>query len=291
MLALLLVTLSAAPPPPPGMVLIPGGSFTRGRAASRHPDETPVHRVTVSPFFLDETLVTVARFRRFVDETHHRTSAEVLGHGMTAVEGMADWEWEQCAGASWRAPWGEARAKDIPLHEDWPVVMVSWNDADAFCRHQGQRLPTEAEWEYAMRAGATTRYPWGESPQRPDGGYGLNFWQGDSHAHNTRADGYLYLSPVKAFAPNAFGVFDPVGNVWQWVQDWYASDTYARSAPSAVDPHGPSTGDVKVSRGGSWWCSKGTCSGFGLVARGKSLPDAPYANNGFRCALSAPSPR
>jgi formylglycine-generating enzyme required for sulfatase activity len=165
---------------------------------------------------------------------------------------------------------------------------VSWDDAVAYCAHLGERLPTEAEWEYAMRAGrSATRYPWGDSPLR-DGKLGLNFWQGESHARNLREDGFPYVSPVRAFAPNAWGLHDPSGNVWQWTADWYGNDTYARAAAAGtvVDPKGPPTGTRRVLRGGSWWCGACTCEGNGLWYRGHGRADASYPNNGFRCALS-----
>ncbi|MFO0726187.1 MAG: formylglycine-generating enzyme family protein [Myxococcota bacterium] len=279
----LILTATAAPA---GMVLIPSGHFIMGRDWGRHAEEQPAHEVQIDSFWLDSTLVTVADYRAFVERSGFRTSAERLGYGMTAVEGMRDWQWEKRAGASWRAPFGTERAAEIPIADDWPVTMVSWKDADAYCRALGKRLPTEAEWEYAMRAGKSRlRFPWGDQPRRPDGKLGLNYWQGTGHEKNTREDGHLYLSPVRAFPPNDFGLYDPVGNVWQWVADWYAADTYQREAKGAHNPRGPSAGTHKVARGGSWWCSATTCSGFGLFARGKTEPDAPFSNNGFRCAL------
>ncbi len=265
------------------MIAIPAGSFTMGRDRSLRRDETPAHRVELSAFEIDATLVTVADFRRFVDATGYRTSAERFGFGMTAVEGMDDWAWKKVRGASWRAPWGP----DAPIHQrdDEPVVMVSWVDAVAYCEHHGKRLPTEAEWEYAMRAGSEgTRFPWGDDPHRDDGRLGLNYWQGRDHHADTREDGYLYLSPVRAFPPNAWGIYDPVGNAWQWVADWYDRDTYRRDAAGVRDPKGPATGWARVARGGSWWCSKHACAAYGLFARGKSRPESPFANNGFRCA-------
>lgn len=266
------------------MVAVAAGTFAMGRDRGGHLDEAPAHQVTLSAFSIDATLVTVADFRSFVDATGYRSSAERLGFGMTAVEGMRDWDWEQLEGASWRAPWGTARAGTLAQADDEPVVMVSWNDAHAYCGHLGKRLPSEAEWEYAMRAGSTTRFPWGDDPHREGGELGLNFWQGRSHTADTREDGFLYLSPVRAFPPNAWGIYDPVGNAWQWVDDWYGADSYARDAEGVVDPHGPASGWARVARGGSWWCSKHACAAYGLFARGKSRPDAPYANNGFRCA-------
>lgn len=275
----------ASPGPPHGAPLlpIPAGTFVMGRDPGHAADESPPHRVTISAFSLEATLVTVADFRWFVAQTGHRTSAERFGYGKTAVVGMDDWAWDERPGLTWRAPWGD----DAPAQrDDEPVVMVSWNDASRYCAHLGRRLPTEAEWEYAMRAGSTgTRYPWGTRPQRPDGSYGLNFWQGRDHHVNEQRDGYLYTSPVRAFSPNAWGIYDPVGNVWQWVADWYAADAYARDAAGATDPQGPRTGWARVTRGGSWWCSARTCSGYGVFARGKSDPNAAFSNNGFRCAV------
>ena len=286
---------SGAPEPPPGMVLIPAGSFVRGRPAqqSERRDESPAHRVALRAFFMDQTLVTRSDFARFVAATGYRTTAEKQGYGIGSQEGMNDWEWERIPGASWRRPFWED-TPDTPafLREDAPVVMVSFFDAQAYCAHNGKRLPTEAEWEYAMRAGSSgTRYPWGDNAERKPGALGLNFWQGASHRKNLRLDGHVYVSPVRAFPPNAWGIYDPVGNLWQWTADWYAEDTYAKLARLAAagsgevaDPRGPAQGEKRVTRGGSWWCGACTCEGNGLFYRGKSAPAAAFNNNGFRCA-------
>lgn len=289
---------------PTEMVEIPAGSFVRGRMKSERHDELPAHRVRVHGFFMDATLVSRADFARFVAATHYRTTAEQQGFGVGAQEGMNDWEWERIPGASWRRPFWED-TPDTPafLRDDAPVVMVSYLDAQAYCAHQGKRLPTEAEWEYAMRAGRSdARYPWGEDPERQPGVYGLNFWQGASHRKNLRLDGHVYVSPVRAFPPNAWGLYDPVGNVWQWTADWYAEDTYPKLARAAalaktgpregrevlevrevIGPQGPQQGEKRVVRGGSWWCGACTCEGNGLYYRGKSVPSAVYNNIGFRC--------
>jgi formylglycine-generating enzyme len=269
-----------------GMRRVPAGRFVMGQPSSRRTDEVPAHLVCLPAFDLDETLVTVAAFAKFVDDTGYQTTAELMGHGMVAYEGMDDWQWHRVAGAWWRQPFGATPPDDFVLRDDHPVTSVSFADALAYCRHRQQRLPTEAEWEYAMRAGATTRYPWGNSPVRPDGRYGLNHWQGADHHRDDTKDGHIYLSPVRAYPPNAWGFYDPVGNVWQLTQDRYSTTTYAdRANPGGVwSPTGPDDGSMVVSRGGSWWCSKGTCEGYGLSYRGKARPEAAFNNVGFRCA-------
>jgi formylglycine-generating enzyme required for sulfatase activity len=278
-----------------GMIAIPAGSFVRGKASSPRHDETPEQLVHVSAFRIDATLVTRRDFAAFVAETGYVTSAELAGIGTGAREGMEDWAWERIPQGSWRMPFrlpddastvATADAQAF-LRDDAPVVMVSWEDAVAYCTHSKKRLPTEAEWEFAMRAGAEkTRYPWGDSAEDESGKMRLNFWQGESHAKNDRTDGFVYVSPVKAFAPNRYGIYDPVGNVWQWTADWYAPDTYAR-AREVGDPRGAESGDARVLRGGSWWCGACTCEGNGLTYRGKASPKAAFNNNGFRCATDA----
>jgi formylglycine-generating enzyme required for sulfatase activity len=281
------------------MVRVPAGTFVRGLNGKRR-DEGPPHRVVLSAFDIDETLVTRASFSRFVEETGYVTSAERRGYGVAAREGMDDWAWERVPHGSFRKPFlGDANWENAAfLRDDAPVVMVSYTDATAFCGHRDARLPTEAEWEYAMRAGSQgTRYPWGNEPELRDGKLGLNFWQGASHHKNQRLDGFLYVSPVRAFPPNRHGIYDPVGNVWQWTSDWYAADTYARSGREVTDPTGPARGSFRVLRGGSWWCGACTCEGNGLDYRGKADPEAAFNNNGFRCvravrshAVGAPAP-
>ncbi|MFO0748553.1 MAG: SUMF1/EgtB/PvdO family nonheme iron enzyme [Myxococcota bacterium] len=258
----------------PELVAVPAGSFVMGHDGGP-PDQAPAHLVRLEAFAIERTLVTVDAFAAFVAATGYRTTAERRGTGKTAVLGMDDWEWREVAGVSWRAPWGEANAAKIPLAGDMPVTMVSWLDADAYCRWRGRRLPTEAEWEYAMRAGATTRYPWGDDLVAPDGRARMNHWEGRTHHENSAADGWVYLAPTRAYPPNRWGIYDPAGNVWQWVADWYAADTRARRGrPSdrRRRPEGPDAGVFKVARGGSWWCSARTCNGYGLVARARRAP-------------------
>jgi formylglycine-generating enzyme required for sulfatase activity len=282
-----------------GMVRVPRGTFVQGHDDADRADESPAHIVDISTFDLDATLVTRKQFSEFVAATHYVTTAEKFGVGIGSQEGMADWTWERIPHASWRRPFvhqqaGEQTADERAfLADDAPVVMVSFDDAVAYCTHFGKRLPTEAEWEYAMRAGSNgTRYPWGNDP-KVAGQYRLNFWQGTSHRENLRSDGFVYVSPVRAFPPNAWGIYDAVGNVWQWTADFYAPNAYGAAASeqkndqAAHDPTGPSSGKERVLRGGSWWCGACTCEGNGLFYRGKSDPEAPFNNNGFRCARGA----
>lgn len=274
-----------------GMVRIPAGKFVQGRDDAERADERPAHVVTVAAFDIDATLVTREDFARFVAETGYVTTAEKIGYGIGSEEGMDDWAWQRIPHASWRKPFvsvtDDSRAF---LAADAPVVMVSWNDANAYCTHFGKRLPTESEWEYAMRAGAEgSRYPWGEGAI-VDGHYRLNFWQGTSHHKNERSDGFVYVSPVRAFPPNAWGIYDAVGNVWQWTADVYEARAYASPPPEWDARPAPREG-MHVLRGGSWWCGACTCEGNGLFYRGKADRDAPFSNNGFRCARDVESSR
>jgi formylglycine-generating enzyme required for sulfatase activity len=277
-------------------VRLAGGTFLQGHDDGERDDEGPAHEVHVAPFELDATLVTRAAFARFVEQTGYVTTAEQLGYGLVAEEGMLDWEWQHAPDGSWRRPFltdtDDTRAF---LRDDAPVVMVSWDDAVAYCGHEGARLPTEAEWEYAMRAGSSgTRYPWGDDALRvreEDGQrrLGLNFWQGSSHETNRRDDGFVYVSPVRAFPPNAWGIYDPVGNVWQWTADLYDPHAYGGAAalpPADAHAAAAHARSKRVLRGGSWWCGACTCEGNGLFYRGKAEARAPFNNNGFRCARS-----
>lgn len=256
-------------------VCVPAGDFVRGRADGVRPDERHPHVVRVAGFCLDATLVTRAAFGRFVAATRHVTDAERAGYGIESVEGMLDWEWRRAPRASWRRPFRDEDADTRGfLRDDAPAVMVSWRDAAAYCAWRRGRLPTEAEWEYAMRAGTQgTRFPWGDAVSGPDGRARINRWEGASHARNDRGDGYVYVSPVRAFAPNAWGFYDPSGNVWQWTSDEYH--------PLGREDDGRAE---RVLRGGSWWCAACTCEGYGMWYRGHAVEHAAFSNNGFRCA-------
>jgi formylglycine-generating enzyme required for sulfatase activity len=294
-------TVTALPAPvshearaPYDTVKLPGGEFVMGRDDGPRNDEHPAHVAHVDSFEIDRTLVTRTSFAAFVKTTGYQTTADRVGFGMASREGMDDWAWERVPHGSFRAPFIEGTlGAEAFLDKDAPAVMVTHEDAVAYCTHLGMRLPTEVEWEYAMRAGSLgTRYPWGPSPMH-DGRLGLNFWQGESHHKNELEDGFLYVSPVRAFPPNAWGLFDPVGNVWQWTSTLYDPLAYTKVKAGlrpedmrANDTLFPGRGgrEQRVLRGGSWWCGACTCEGNGLFYRGHAEPDAVFNNNGFRCA-------
>ncbi|GAA3152217.1 formylglycine-generating enzyme family protein [Nonomuraea roseoviolacea] len=271
-------------------VRLPGGAFMMGDATgdgNPGDGETPVHRVTVSPFSIDATAVTTADFAAFAEATGYRTEAEE--YGFSAVFHLAlrarpgdvmgpvpgtPW-WVGVRGADWRHPGGALSSAE----PDHPVVHVSWNDAVAYCSWAGRRLPTEAEWEYASRGGLDgARYPWGDD--LPEDEWRVNIWQGVFPTENTMADGHLTTAPVRAYAPNAYGLWQTVGNVWEWCADWYAPDYYAYAPPA--DPSGPLRGTARVLRGGSFLCHDSYCNRYRNSARSANTPDSSMANAGFR---------
>jgi sulfatase modifying factor 1 len=274
-----------------------GGEFLMGNeGADAYPDdgEGPVHPVTLRPFGIDVTAVTNAAFTEFVRHTDHVTDAERFGWsfvfaGLLPEEfpdtrGVAEapW-WRQVYGATWRKP--EGPHSDIADRLDHPVVHVSWNDAQAYCRWAGTRLPTEAEWEYAARGGLEGRsFPWGDDLE-PDGGHRMNVWQGEFPAHNTRADGYYGAAPAGTFAPNGYGLHNTTGNVWEWCSDWYDAGYYA--ARPEDNPVGPPSGSARVMRGGSYLCHASYCRRYRVAARSANTPDSSTGNLGFRCVAEA----
>jgi sulfatase modifying factor 1 len=274
--------------PPPDMALIPAGVFLMG-SRDQAPDESPVHPVAVAAFWMDRHEVTVAEFGRFVAATGYRTEAERFG--WSGVFDTTRGEWTRADGSDWRRP--EGPGSKAPPEE--PVTQVSWNDAAAFARWAGKRLPTEAEWEHAARGGLAGRtYAWGDE-LRPGGRVMANWWQGVFPSHDTGEDGYRGRAPVGRFPPNGYGLYDVIGNVWEWCADWYDAAYYRRSP--ARDPRGPETGTERVMRGGSWMCSENFCSNYRVASRSHATPDSGLDNLGFRCARDAnatagrPSPR
>lgn len=260
---------------PKGLVFIKGGSFQMGDDDGM-PYETPVHTVEIKSFLLDEHEVTVAEFAEFVEKTGYQTEAEKFG--WSGVFDVETGSWEKVDGANWRYP--EGKNSTANLNE--PVCQISWNDALAYAKWVGKRLPTEAEFEYAARGGLRgKKYSWGND-LRPNGKPVANWWQGSFPDKNTIEDGFLQRAPVKSFPPNSFGLYDMTGNVWEWTNDWYADDYYKTSPP--INPSGPENGTEKSIRGGSWMCSENYCSNYRVAGRSKSTPDTGLNNLGFRCA-------
>ncbi len=263
-----------------GMRLIEGGEFMMGTDRGL-PHEGPAHPVEVDSFYLDAHEVTNARFAEFADATGHVTESERLGWSGVFDPGQAEWTVD--VGADWRHPGGPGSSHEEK--PDYPVVHLSWEDAASYCRWRGARLPTEAEFEYAARGGRQgSRQAWGDE-LTPDGIHQANLWQGEFPIEDQALDGYSGLAPVGQFPPNGFGLYDMTGNVWEWVQDWYAPGYFARSP--AKNPRGPETGTQKVHRGGSWLCSENYCRGYRVAARMMTAPDSGLNNLGFRCAADA----
>lgn len=275
-------------------VQLPGGPFIMGDHFDEgYPEdgEAPVHEVVLSPFRADTTTVTNAQFARFVAATGYRTESErygssavfhllvqASGEDVLGAAGGTPW-WINIRGADWAHPGGpNSNWHEIPDH---PVVQVSWNDAQAYCRWAGRRLPTEAEWEYAARGGLTgKRYAWGDELHGPEGEHLCNIWQGEFPRNNTEADGFLATSPVRTFQPNGFGLYEMAGNVWEWCSDWFLPKYY-RNSPKE-DPQGPTIGRGRVMRGGSFLCHDSYCNRYRVAARSSNTPDSASSNCGFR---------
>jgi formylglycine-generating enzyme required for sulfatase activity len=303
------------------MRLIPGGTFDMGGDNNQaSPDEYPKHKVTVDPFYMDATEVTNAQFKKFVEATGYITTAErkpdweelkkslppntpkppdsVLvaaslvfkpSEGPVNLNDYAQW-WSWVPGADWKHP--EGPGSSIEGKDDYPVVHVSWDDAMAYCKWTGKRLPTEAEWEFAARGGLINNiYPWGNEhvhAAKPK----VNSWEGKFPYLNEKKDGYLKLAPVKSFAPNGYGLYDMAGNVWEWCSDWYDNNYYKEGdGKTMIDPKGPAKSydpedpyTFKRSlRGGSFLCNDSYCSGYRVARRMKSSPDTGLEHTGFRC--------
>lgn len=282
-------------------VELPGGAFLMGdHFGEGYPldGETPVHEVRLRPFRLDATAVTNAAFAAFVEATGYVTEAERFGvsavfhsafrgdrRDVVGAAAGAPW-WPAVRGACRRHP--EGPASDAGDRPDHPVVHVSWNDAQAYCAWAGERLPTEAEWEYAARGGLDgRRFVWGDE-LRPDGRWMLNIWQGAFPTHDTAEDGFSTTAPVRTFEPNGYGLWQMSGNVWEWCADWFSAGYYRRSP--AADPAGPDTGEQRVMRGGSCLCHHSYCHRYRVAARSSNTPESTSGNLGFRCAGDAPPP-
>jgi sulfatase modifying factor 1 len=316
---------SAAPAAPvahPGMTWIPGGTYRMGGdGPEAKPDEYPAHTVTLNGFWMDTTEVTNAEFAAFVRATGYVTTAEKkpdwneMKHQLppgtaepdpslmvaasmvftppdhaVPLDDYSQW-WNWTKGADWKHPQGPG--SDIQGKGQYPVVQVSWQDAEAYCRWAGKRLPTEAEWEFAARGGLQNKlYFWGDeavNAGKPKG----NFWDGHFPDLNTLKDGFSGLAPVASFQPNGYRLYDMAGNVWEWCADYYNSVYYKQTnKPGGIsNPQGPAASydpdepyaAKRVIRGGSFLCNDAYCSGFRVSCRMKSTADSGMDNVGFRC--------
>ena len=283
-----------------GMVDLAGEFLMGGEDVDRIPGdgEEPVRKIELSPFSIDVSTVTNERFARFVGATDYVTDAERFGwsfvfhhfvskrtsKGVSQAVAQTSWWWK-VESAFWRRP--EGLDSDIEDRKDHPVVHVSWDDAQAYCRWSGTRLPTEAEWEFAARGGLVQhRYPWGNQ-LTPNGEHRSNIWQGKFPDRNVVEDGYAGTAPVKSFEPNGYGLYNTSGNVWEWCADW-SSPTFHRRGPR-VDPKGPRNGTNRVTRGGSYLCHASYCNRYRVSARSSSTPDSSTGNLGFRVAAARDS--
>jgi formylglycine-generating enzyme len=315
-------------PAPTGMIWVPGGEFTMGTDSELGwADEKPSHRVRVAGFWMDQTDVTNAQFHKFVEATNYLTTAEkpvdaaeILRQSppgtppppkenlvpgsmvFTPTSGPVkilgpevhrQW-WKWVPGANWRHP--EGPNSNIKGKDDHPVVHVSWDDAVAYAKWAGKRLPTEAEWEFAARGGLDNKpYVWGDD-KPSDSTIHANLWQGKFPYENTAKDGYTRTSPVKTFAPNGYGLYDMAGNVWQWCSDWYQVDLYRQRAGEGVivNPTGPEKSfdprqlysPLRVQKGGSFLCNDAYCTRYRPSARHGCTPDSGMSHMGFRCAMT-----
>lgn len=276
------------------LVEVPAGGFLMGTDESAgfpEDGEGPVREVTLDEYLIGRTAVTNAQFAHFVESTGYVTEAERFGwsfvfhlllpphHPPTRSVAAAPW-WRQVYGAYWRRPDGPHSS--IEGRMDHPVVHVSWNDAMAFCRWAGVRLPTEAEWEKAARGGLEqNRYAWGDV-FKPNGETMLNIFEGTFPSHNTGEDGYISTAPADSFPPNGFGLYNVCGNVWEWCSDWFDATWYV-GGPT-VNPTGPELGDSRVTRGGSYLCHDSYCNRYRVAARTSNTPDSSTGNMGFRVA-------
>jgi formylglycine-generating enzyme required for sulfatase activity len=305
------------------MVWIPGGEFSMGAQNAPDNDEVgmkatldsrPVHRVYVDGFFMDTTDVTNHQFDQFVNATRYVTVAErkpraedfpgappenlVAGSVVFSptahpvpLDNHFQW-WSYVHGANWRHPLGPK--SDIKGKENYPVVHIAFEDAVAYAKWAGKRLPTEAEWEFAARGGLAGKpFVWGDE-FRPNGKWMANTYQGQFPVKDKGDDGHVGVTAVAQFPPNAYGLYDMAGNVWQWTNDWYRPDYYQQLAVSvgvARNPQGPAspydptepTEKKKVHRGGSFLCTDQYCSRYIVGTRGKGEVSTGTNHLGFRC--------
>ncbi|MDR7131963.1 formylglycine-generating enzyme required for sulfatase activity [Algoriphagus sp. 4150] len=322
------MTISTIPEPTEkveGMVWIPGGKFVMGtNEVEAYSAEKPAVDLSVKGFWMDIHEVTNAQYQRFIDETGYITLAEkkpewedlkkqlppgtpkpddsllVAGSMVFSpppyavpTQDISLW-WVWVEGASWKNPDGPE--SDLEGKENHPVVHIAYEDAKAYAEWAGKRLPTEIEWEFAARGGAQgKRFAWGDE-LTPNGEYLANTFQGDFPHDNQNLDGFEGSSPVKSFAPNTFGLYDMIGNVWELTDDWYDALKYARLAGQApkldanmkpcYNPDNPYAME-RVIKGGSFLCADNYCVNYRPSARQGKAFDSGTSNVGFRLVKDA----
>jgi formylglycine-generating enzyme required for sulfatase activity len=301
------------------MAWVPGGTFEMG-SESFYPEERPAHRIAVDGLWVDEHPVTNAEFRRFIRATGYVTVAErpldpadfpdvdvaLLVPGSLVFTppvqsvGLNDYQtwWAYVPGASWRHPEGPGSTLDG--RDRHPVVHVAWDDARAYASWAGKDLPTEAEWELAARGGLERAvYPWGDD-FAPKGRMMANTWQGRFPDENLLEDGYAGTSPVKAFPPNGYGLYDVVGNVWEWTSDYFTPHHQGDASKPCCIPRNPRVSSPdrsygvgqpgehiprRVIKGGSHLCAPNYCLRYRPAARQGETVDTSTAHIGFRCVV------
>ncbi|XP_034946908.1 formylglycine-generating enzyme isoform X2 [Chelonus insularis] len=257
--------------------------------------EGPKRSVNLKSFYIDKYEVSNENFDIFIKSTGYKTEAEKFGNSFV-FEGLlsnetkdkiqqvvaeAPW-WLPVDKATWRNP--EGPDSNITYRMNHPVIHVSWNDAKTYCSWLGKRLPTETEWEVACRGGLKDRlYPWGNK-LLPNNKHRINIWQGEFPHKNTAEDGYIGTAPVNEYPPNAYGVYNIAGNVWEWTSDWWLTE---HSEKDNIDLNFPTSKTDKVKRGGSYLCHESFCFRYRCAARHKNTPDTSAGNLGFRCAADS----
>jgi len=298
----------------PGMIWVPGGPFRMG-SDKHYPEESPAHGVTVSGFWIDRTPVTNRDFRKFVNAFAEATPDAkdypgALPHMLKAGSlvftppkhpvDLRDWSqwWRFKFGANWRRPYGPRSS--ISGLDDHPVVHIAYRDAEAYAKWAGKDLPTEAEWEFAARGGLdAAEFAWGNEFM-PGGRPMANTWQGAFPHENLDSDGFERTSPVTAFAPNGYGIYDMIGNVWEWTRDWWSTKHEADAGKPCCIPDNPRGGREqdsydpclpkiriprKVLKGGSHLCAPNYCRRYRPAARHAEAVDTSTSHVGFRCVI------
>lgn len=275
---------------PPERVRVPGG---RGLIGTNTPElaidgEAPLRKTRIAAFDMDTTAVTNARYRAFVEATGYVSDAERLGDSFvfagclskdappSQAVAAAPW-WRMVPGACWSNPAGPGSGDTcLPDH---PVVQVTWRDAQAFASWAGGRLPTEAEWEHAARGGlGDVRFPWGDTTPNETDFFPCNIWQGVFPDQNLGRDGFLGTAPVHSFAPNGYGLFNMVGNVWEYTSQPFRVKSLKKSVKEA---HQGKTG-FKTNKGGSFLCHSSYCYRYRIAARTGNSVDSSTSHQGFR---------